>query len=571
MIKNQEQFKNLPFMCILSFAVGVVAGLGAWLFRCLIGLIHNLLFLGEFRWFYDANTHTSESPWGWWIIFVPVAGAVVVTWLTKTFAPEAKGHGVPEVMDAVYYNDGKIRPVVAVIKSIASAVCIGSGGSVGREGPIIQIGSSFGSTLGQIISLPARQRITLIAAGAAGGIAATFNAPLGGLAFGIELLLVSVNARNILPVAIATATATHVGRLLLGMEPSFYFSVLSRLDFQPHPLLALSFTIPFGFLMGLVSAAFVRGIYWSEDRFDAMPGNDYTRHISGMFVTGVMIWLVMRFTGHYYIQGVGYAAIMDILKDVLTNPWLLLLLFGLKFVSTCLTLGSGGSGGIFSPCLFMGATVGACFGQTMVYLFPQAGVDPVAFSIAGMAAGVGASTGAILTGTVMILEMTQDPNVVIPIMITSAVAYGVRKWLSPESIYTLKLIRRGHFVPEGLQSAMAEARQVKDLMVESYRTLDSVESVTASEHPTLVLSEGSIAGVLPPHVSGPSAGVLVRDTFILIPEENPLNDLLREMDRIGARFAVVTGSMEDERPHHITGILTEKEVAAFVGKEARLR
>ena len=571
MIKNQEQFKNLPFMCILSFAVGVVAGLGAWLFRCLIGLIHNLLFLGEFRWFYDANTHTSESPWGWWIIFVPVAGAVVVTWLTKTFAPEAKGHGVPEVMDAVYYNDGKIRPVVAVIKSIASAVCIGSGGSVGREGPIIQIGSSFGSTLGQIISLPARQRITLIAAGAAGGIAATFNAPLGGLAFGIELLLVSVNARNILPVAIATATATHVGRLLLGMEPSFYFSVLSRLDFQPHPLLALSFTIPFGFLMGLVSAAFVRGIYWSEDRFDAMPGNDYTRHISGMFVTGVMIWLVMRFTGHYYIQGVGYAAIMDILRDVLTNPWLLLLLFGLKFVSTCLTLGSGGSGGIFSPCLFMGATMGACFGQTMVYLFPQAGVDPVAFSIAGMAAGVGASTGAILTGTVMILEMTQDPNVVIPIMITSAVAYGVRKWLSPESIYTLKLIRRGHFVPEGLQSAMAEARQVKDLMVESYRTLDSVDSVTASEHPTLVLSAGSIAGVLPPHVSGPSAEALIRDTFILIPEENPLNDLLREMDRIGARFAVVTGSMEDERPHHITGILTEKEVAAFVGKEARLR
>jgi len=569
--KKQEQFRNLPFMCVLSFAVGIVAGFGAWLFRCLIGGIHNLLFLGEFRWFYDANTHTPLSPWGWWIIFVPVLGAVMVTWLTKTFAPEAKGHGVPEVMDAVYYNDGNIRPVVAVIKSIASAICIGSGGSVGREGPIIQIGSSFGSTLGQILSLPARQKITLIAAGAAGGIAATFNAPLGGLAFGIELLLVSINARNILPVTIATVTATHVGRVLLGVEPSFYFSVLSRLNFEPHPLLALSLTIPFGLLMGLVSTAFVRGIYWAEDLFDAMPGNDYTRHISGMLITGVMVWLVMRYTGHYYIQGVGYAAIMDILMSVLTNPWLLLLLFGLKFMSTCLTLGSGGSGGIFSPCLFMGATMGAFFGQSVVYVFPQASVDPVVFAIAGMAAGVGASTGAILTGTVMILEMTQDPNVVLPIMITSAVAYGFRKWLSPESIYTLKLIRRGHFVPEGLQSAMAEARQVKDLMVESYRTLESGDPVMSSEQPTLVLSEGAVVGVLPPHASGPSAGALVIDKFLMIPGENPLNDLLREMDRVGARFALVTGSMEDEHPHHITGILTEKEVVAFAGREARLR
>ena len=175
--------RTLPFMCLLSFAVGIIAGVGAWAFRMLIGLVHNILFLGQFQCTYDANIHTPMSPWGPWVILVPVIGALMVAWLVKTFAPEAKGHGVPEVMDAIYYHDSKIRPVVGLVKAVASAICIGSGGSVGREGPIIQIGASFGSTLGQMLRLPARQIVTLIAAGAAGGIAATFNAPLGGLAF----------------------------------------------------------------------------------------------------------------------------------------------------------------------------------------------------------------------------------------------------------------------------------------------------------------------------------------------------------------------------------------------------
>ncbi len=363
MTQQPLKIRNLPFMCLLSFSVGIIAGLGAWAFRMLIGLVHNVLFLGEFHFHYDANVHTTPNPWGPWVIMVPVIGALVVAWVVKTFAPEAKGHGVPEVMDAIYYNDSKIRPVVGLVKAIASAVCIGSGGSVGREGPIIQIGASFGSTLGQILRLPPRQIVTLIAAGAGGGIAATFNAPLGGLIFAIELLLVSINARNILPVTIATVTATYIGRALLGVEPSFYFSELTHLELQLVSPWALLLFVPFGILMGLVSTLFVRGIYWSEDRFDAMPGNTYTRHLSAMFAVGVMIWLFMHYTGKYYIEGVGYATIMDILKTLILNPWLLILLFFFKFIATCLTLGSGGSGGVFSPSLFMGATIGALVGH----------------------------------------------------------------------------------------------------------------------------------------------------------------------------------------------------------------
>jgi CIC family chloride channel protein len=178
-----EAQRSLLLMSLLAVATGVIAGTGAWAFRMMIGLVHNVLFLGGLSFHCDANVHTSASPWGWGVILVPVAGSVVVAWLVKNFAPEAKGHGVPEVMDGIYYNEVRIRPRIAIIKSLASAVSIGSGGSVGREGPTVQIGSACGSTMGQIVRMPASDRITLIAAGSGAGIAATFNATLGGVTF----------------------------------------------------------------------------------------------------------------------------------------------------------------------------------------------------------------------------------------------------------------------------------------------------------------------------------------------------------------------------------------------------
>ena len=570
MTEKPPKTRNLPIICLLSFAVGIIAGLGAWAFRMLIGLVHNILFLGKFEFFYDANIHTPGNPWGPWVILVPVIGALLVAWLVKTFAPEAKGHGVPEVMDAIYYNDSKIRPVVGLVKALASAVCIGSGGSVGREGPIIQIGASFGSTLGQILRLPPRQIVTLIAAGSAGGISATFNAPLGGLTFAIELLLVSINARNILPVSIATVTATYIGRALLGVEPSFYFPELTHLDLHLTSPFRLLLFIPFGLIMGLVAALFVRGVYWAEDRFDVMPGNTYTRHLSAMFAVGVIIWLFMRYTGHYYIQGVGYATIMDILKDILGDPWLLLLLFFCKFVATCLTLGSGGSGGVFSPSLFMGATMGALIGHLAGYV-PGIEANPVVFAIAGMAAGVGASTGAFITGVVMILEMTQDANVVLPIVVTASFAYGVRKWLSSGSIYTLKLLRRGHIVPEGLQAAMSESMTVQDIMVENFEIVDGESILEPSETTVLVTSDGAVLGVAPAHMGGSKARLVANRHYILTPKKNPINDLLREMHATKAKFALVTGTPGSPTPQEVVGIVTESEVAVSEMREAALK
>lgn len=207
---------GLVYLSVLGLVVGVVTGFGAVAFRNLIGLIHNGLFLGQFGIRYDANLFTPPSPWGALVILVPVVGALAVTFLITKFAPEARGHGVPEVMDAIYYKGGVIRPIVAVVKSLASAIAIGSGAAVGREGPIIQIGSALGSTLGQIVRMPPGQRIILVAAGAGAGIAATFNTPIGGVMFSIELMMPEVSVRTFLPVALATGTATFIGRFFFG-------------------------------------------------------------------------------------------------------------------------------------------------------------------------------------------------------------------------------------------------------------------------------------------------------------------------------------------------------------------
>jgi chloride channel protein, CIC family len=296
---------GLPVLSLLALVVGIVAGFGAVVFRDLIGLVHNILFLGQFVVRYDANIFTPPSPWGPFVILVPVIGAIGVTFLVTKFAPEARGHGVPEVMDAIYYNGGVIRPIVAVIKSLASAIAIGSGAAVGREGPIIQIGSAFGSTLGQIISMPQGQRITLVAAGAGGGIAATFNTPIGGVLFAVELMMPEVSVRTFLPVALATGTATFIGRAFFGDQPAFIVPLppLHQPDLGAALLLFLYAIL--GVITGLAATGFVRGLHFLEDQFDRIKG-PYVRHVFGMLLVGILIYLLHQNFGHYYVDGAGY-------------------------------------------------------------------------------------------------------------------------------------------------------------------------------------------------------------------------------------------------------------------------
>lgn len=426
-------------------AVGLIAGLGAIFFRELIAFFHNLFFYGKISLSYSALEHAAPSRWGIGVIFVPVIGSVAVAYLVKNFAPEAKGHGVPEVLDAIHYNDGVIRPIVALVKSVASSISIGSGGSVGREGPIIQIGAAFGSALGQWIKMRKSECIILIACGAGAGIAATFNTPIGGILFAIEMMLLELRATTIISISIATVVGTYVSYLFFGNIP--FFPPLS------YPAKTISLTaiidcIILGVVLGIMATVFIVSIYYTEDSFDKIRKNYYIRHMLGMLFIGVSMYIMMYFFGHYYIQGVGYATVLDVLASTLTHPGFLLFLAALKLIETSITLGSGGSGGVFSPLLFIGATLGACIIIFCNHLF--SGSVPISLqlgALAGMAGMIGAGTGAPITAIIMIVEMTKDVSIILPLIIAVAVASVVRRVFIKESIYTLKLKRRGRIFP----------------------------------------------------------------------------------------------------------------------------
>ncbi len=547
-------------MALTSIVIGVVAGLGAVVFRALIALIHNLVFLGRFSTYYDANQHTALSPLGFGVVAAVVLAALLVVFLTQNYAPEARGHGVPEVMDAVYYQRGRIRPVVAVIKALASALSIGSGGSVGREGPIIQIGAAFGSITSAYLRLPLPQRITLIAAGAGGGIAATFNTPVGGVLFALEILLHEVSVRTLVPVALATATATYLGQLFFGPHPSFVIPSFETPYFELANPWVLFAYLGLGLLAGAAAALYIRTIYGFEDFFNRrFRRRPYLRHALGMTLVGVIFVLLAYYTGHYYTQGVGYATVQDVLMGRLDGWGFLLLLFVLKLVSTGLTLGSGASGGIFSPGLFMGATLGGAYGLILAQVFPALNLSPPAFAVAGMAGVIGGATGAAVTAIVIIFEMTLDYSAVLPMAITVAASYGLRKALCSESIYTMKLERRGHPMPDALQTNFAYMQPVAQIMERRVVRLQADTTVAAfleahreqlATHWFVAYTEGRPQGYLSPQdalglalEADPEeriAAYLERD-FVLVGERRRLFNLVPMMRRHGAPVALVLG------------------------------
>jgi CIC family chloride channel protein len=581
-------------MVLLALVVGVVTGIGAVLFRALIGLVHNVLFLGHFAFDYNASRFTPDNPWGPLVILVPVIGGIGVTWIVSNYAPEAKGHGVPEVMDAIYYGRGVIRPVVAVVKSIASALAIGSGAAVGREGPIIQIGSALGSTLGQVIRMRAGQRITLVAAGAGAGIAATFNTPIGGVLFATELMLPEISVDTFLPVAIATGSATFLGRLFFGAQPAFTVpSNLASLPNQPSSVLTLLLYVVLGAIIGAAAALLIRSLHWLEDGFDRIPGR-YLRHMLGMLVVGVLIYVLWRSAGHYYVEGVGYSTIQAALDNQIAAPgtmpvgWFFVLLFVCKLLATSISLGSGSSGGVFSPSLFMGATIGAAFASIISMLLPDLPISLPAFAMVGMGAMVGGATGAAMTAVTMIFEMTRDYDIVLPMILAVALALAVRRLLSRESIYTLKLVRRGHPIPTAMHANTFLVRSAKEIMERDVLVLDehvtfadflNMATVQGGLRHVVVTRGGSIVGGLRVNTDLRRAigaatdvklGDLVRPNFTIVRETDVAFDVISTLSATGAVIAVVLGKTEGDEPEPVLGVITKEHVADTVAQSVQI-
>ena len=579
---DQSHPMRLPQLSLLALGLGIVTGVGAVLFRDLIGLVHNLLFAGQFSLHYDANVFTAPAPWGAFVILVPILGAVAVTFLVSNFAPEARGHGVPEVMDAIYYKGGVIRPVVALVKSLASAIAIGSGASVGREGPIIQIGSALGSTLGQIVRMPVGQRIALVAAGAGAGIASTFNTPIGGVMFAIELMLPEVSAETFLPVAIATGTATFVGRWFFGDTPAFHVPPIQAMPINSSALVVLLLFAVLGGVTGVAAAGFIRALNLAEDLFDLIKQR-YLRHMLGMLILGVLMYVLLRTLGQYYIDGVGYATVQAILAGQLATFWLLGLLFVCKVLATSLSLGSGSSGGIFSPSLFMGAALGGGFAALLNLAGMPIPLSVPAFAIVGMGAMVGGATGAVMTAVTMIFEMTLDYSIIMPMIVAVAMSTGARRVLSRETIYTLKLVRRGRSIPKARHANMFLVRKAREVMDTDIQVLPAEQSfddyLRQPEHAgrlrhVVVTENEHLYGVIRVNtglrrgLESATTGVRLRDVasrnFTVVSEEVTAYEVIRRMWRKKAIMAVVVRGNGIPRASDVVGVITKEHVADSV-------
>jgi chloride channel protein, CIC family len=579
--RDDKRRVNLLVLCGLALIVGIMTGCGAVALRALIGFFHNAFYNGTLSIWYDANISEGPSRFGDWVLLSPVLGGLVVVFLVQRFAPEAKGHGVPEVMDAVFYKHGNIRGQVAIIKSLASALSIGSGAAVGREGPIIQIGAALGSAFSQVIQLSTSQKITLLAAGAGAGIAATFNTPLGGVLFALEILLPEVSNRTFLPVVVATGAATTIGRILIGPAPAF---VVPDIQLTLAQSIGVEDSIAFvllGILCGVASWAFIRLLVIMEDGFPKLPGNAYTQNILGMAIIGLMMVVLTRAFGHPYIDGVGYGVIQSTLDNQMTSAGLLALLFVLKMLATTISLGCGASGGIFSPSLYLGATLGGAFAIVVVAIFPHAGISAPSAAIVGMAAMVGAGTGGVMTAIVMVFEMTRDYAIIVPVIVAVAIAAGVRRALIGETIYTIKLRHRGHRIPKERHINLYLVKQAQDIMERRFivaRAGTTLKDTISAEdtddlRAIIVEREGRIVGLIPPRSglwresqTNPNLLVegFVESPAVICRDVDLLSLVLARLKRHHAGAAIVFSGVNRPRVRDIVGVITKRSIADTV-------
>ena len=436
-------------MILLAVLVGVLGGFSVIGFKKMIAGLQVLL------WAIPEMTPAALLEVIWYKrLLLPIGGGLVVGLLIYFLAREAKGPGVPEVMVAVITKGSVIRPVVVVVKALASAVTIASGGSVGREGPIVHIGAAIASTVGQALRLPPVQLKTLVGCGVAAGIGATFNAPIAGTLFALELIVTDFGLTAFTPILVSGVMATAITRHFLGNTIEFgnlpHFDMVSMWEFGLYLVL--------GVLAGLIGCLFSRSIYVSGDLFDKTKIPAWIRPAFGGLLVGLVALLGMP-----HVMGVGYASIEALFQGELPVRTLVVLVF-LKLTMTAVTIGSGGSGGVFAPSLFIGAMLGGAFGMIVNQWFPTITAPFGAYVLVGMAAVNGACTLAPLSAIIILVELTDNYSMVLPLMFTVVMATFVSQKLNPESIYTEDLARRGIDVHGGEDLNVLRAIGVEDVI-----------------------------------------------------------------------------------------------------------
>lgn len=468
-------------LVVMAVVVGAGTGLAAVLFIRLIALIHNLAYA-------DLASLVPELG-RWWFVFTPVIGALIGGPIIAYFATEAKGHGVPEVMQALMLRGGRIRPRVAIAKIVASALCIGTGGSAGREGPIVQVGSTLGSSVGQWLGLSDERIKNLVACGAAAGIAATFNAPIAGVVFAIEVLMSELQVSLFGNVVISAVSASIISQIFLGARPAFEVPA-----YVMHSSWEILLYVLLGLLAALVGIMFIRVLNAFENFFDNWDFPQTFKPAAGALLLGLLAFVYPHLSGMVsvfpedsrlgmplienipHVYGSGFRFLDEVLQGR-ASFWLLLALTFLKPLATSFTLGSGNSGGVFAPSLFTGAMLGGVFGYIAKTVFPGIDIEIGAYALVGMAAVFAAAARAPLTSMLIVFEMSNDYRLILPLMAAGMVASSIAQWLQPDSIYTIKLTKRGIRYDQGKDLDIMQGVMVGEVMNHTPITMHKNQTV----------------------------------------------------------------------------------------------
>ncbi len=544
-------------LSLLALIVGVAGGFGAIIFRAMILFIQTIFF---------ASGTPLDNTLGYLVILAPAIGGLIVGLIVYFFAREAKGHGVPEVMEAIAMRGGNIRPRVAVVKTIASSICIGSGGSTGREGPIIQIGAAVGSAIGQKLKLPPGGVKILLACGATAGISATFNTPIAGVIFSIELILFELKTRSFIPLVVSSITGTIISRIFLGRQPAFTIPAYNFVS--PYELL---FYLLLGLLAGVVAVFFIKMMYGTENFFEKLHMKPYLKPvIGGLCVGAIGLFLPQLF-------GVGYETLSSVLNEtIIAGSVILLLVLCIgKIIANSLTLGSGGSGGVFSPALFIGGMLGGAFGIIVHSFYPGITATYGAYALVGMAAVFAGMSRGTLTAIIIVFEMTLNYNIILPLMFACVVSDAVSTFLSKETMYTKKLMMKGVNITHDMEVEVLSSVLVKDAMVEKVVTVSEDTTVRELAHliqvtehmgfPVLT-AEGKLVGIITHH---DIRNAILEDKYDLKVKEVESKDLLfaypndtldETINRMVERGVSHLPVVEPSDKTHLIGFITKGDI-----------
>lgn len=566
--KSGFQFFNLVTLSeertlmMLAVIVGLVSGVSAFIFKHMID--------GVYEFCCSADPSASFFSGQWYRIFLPAIGGLLGGLVIYFFAKEAKGHGVPEAIYALRRRGGRGRPRVVLVKSIASALTIGTGGSAGTEGPIIQIGAAVGSSIGQLFRVSPAYLKTLAAAGAAGGMAAVFNAPIAAVIFAMEVLLREFTTQAFSMVVFSSVIASVTSHVLLGDN-----------TYLPTPSFGIEHPAELGlyFVLGIIAAPlasfFAKSLFWAEeftDRFKKIP--DPVKPMIGGLIVGVIGLFIPK------ILGAGYFEVTDILSpDGGAVQWGMLLLFSLvigKIVSTSITLGSGGSGGILMPSLFIGAMMGSLYGQFAHSIFP--GIAPAgAYALVGMALIFSVVANAPVTAIVMMFEITQDYRIILPLMFSVTITMIMARQMGEIGIYARVLLARGVKLEGGETHDPVMTMTASEVMVKNVEivwqnmSVERLSQIIDQSHHTgfpVVNGQGDLVGMVT-YVEIHKAyqedvdlkttliETIMRSDLPMSSPDDVLVDVVRRMQEFKTDRIVV---VEPDNPKRLVGLITRANI-----------